>query len=307
MSIPTSGPASFVRAAGFLAASWCASLAAQGPSPFDIRQQITDAIARTEGLHLEVGRVTDRELSGGTFSVPIRVYEPEGEREPRPVIYHIHSGAYLAGNLDTHDNICRYLCASLEAVVVAVHYRRPPEHPFPTALDDCGFVLRWLQGDLENLGGDGRIFLVGDSAGGHLAAALCIRNADAEQPAPIAGQLLVNPATDLRIDSPAHRTYGFLYPSVFAEDQDFDDPLASPLLQGDLSVFPRTAVVVSEKDAIRSDGLRFDAALRDGGLESELFDLPGQGHLAGDWARCSEVAQPAADFAVSVLRRWMGE
>jgi len=102
-------------------------------------------------------------------SVPIRIYRPsEGSS---PLIYYLHGAGFVAGDLDSHDQICRLLAARVEAVVVAADYRLAPEHPFPAAVEDATSTVRWVLDHAEQLGADrSRWAIAGDSAGGTLAA-----------------------------------------------------------------------------------------------------------------------------------------
>jgi carboxylesterase type B len=90
-----------------------------------------------------------------------------------------HGSSFVLCSLDTHDGMCRHLCAGAGCVVVSVDYRLAPEHKYPAGLDDCVFATRWIADHAAELDGDaGRIAVAGDSAGGNLAAAaaLCIRD-----------------------------------------------------------------------------------------------------------------------------------
>ncbi len=102
----------------------------------------------------------------------------------------------MAGDINTHDRNARTLAIELEAVVLSVEYRRPPETPFPGTFDDCLAATRWVAENIGELGGDGhRLAVAGDSAGGNLAAAVALACRD--QGPRLAGQFLIYPATDL--------------------------------------------------------------------------------------------------------------
>ena len=91
-----------------------------------------------------LARVSDRVVAG---SVPVRIYQPEaggpGVTGPRPIVAFAHGGGWVIGDLDTHDDTCRFLSQALSAVVVAVDYRRAPEHPYPAAIDDYWAAVQW--------------------------------------------------------------------------------------------------------------------------------------------------------------------
>lgn len=100
----------------------------------------------------EVARVEDRVLPGPAGELPVRVYTPEGQGT-FPVVVYFHGGGWTIGTLDSHDPICRELCAGASAVVVSVDYRLAPEHPFPAAPDDSVAATRWVADHAAALGG----------------------------------------------------------------------------------------------------------------------------------------------------------
>src|SRR6202035_2481375 len=116
-----------------------------------------------------VASAGDSVVPGAEDSLRARVDRPEGTG-PFPVIAFFHGGGWVIGDLDTHDNMARNLCRGAQAVVVATNYRLAPEHPFPAAADDAVAAARWIAAHLGDLGGDGRLAVAGDSAGGNLAA-----------------------------------------------------------------------------------------------------------------------------------------
>ena len=115
-------------------------------------------------------------------------------RGPFPLVVFFHGGGWVLGDLDTHDPVCRALCAGAECVVVSVGYRLAPEHPFPAALDDALAATRWVGEHAAEVGGDqARIALAGDSAGGNLSAVTALRIRNEGGPI-LRGQLLIYPA-----------------------------------------------------------------------------------------------------------------
>ena len=107
-----------------------------------------------------------------------------------------HGSGFVLCSLDTHDGICRNLCAGAGCVVASVDYRLAPEHPFPAAPEDCLAATRWCAEHAAELGADpARLVVGGDSAGGNLAAVTALRLRDEGGPRPV-GQLLLYPVTD---------------------------------------------------------------------------------------------------------------
>src|SRR5882757_6875313 len=142
----------------------------------------------------ELASVRDITLDGAAGAIAARVYATG--RTPAPTVVYFHGGGWVAGDLFTHERQARTLALELEAVVVSVDYRRPPETPFPGAFEDCLAATKWAAANVGTLGGDAaRLAVAGDSAGGNLAAA--VAQACRDGGPRLAAQFLVYPATDL--------------------------------------------------------------------------------------------------------------
>ena len=111
-------------------------------------------------------------------TVPCRRYTPE---RPTAKLLYLHGGGYVLGGLESHDDICAELAQKAQVAVTAVEYRLAPEHPFPAAFDDCWAVLQTL----------GPCIVAGDSAGGNLSAALCLKARDVGGPKIMAQVLII--------------------------------------------------------------------------------------------------------------------
>jgi acetyl esterase len=145
-----------------------------------------------------VGNVTQRIVQGPGGATTLRTYTPRSPG-PYPLLVFFHGSGFVLCSLDTHDGMCRNLCAGAECLIVSIDYRLAPEHKFPAAVDDCVFATRWVAEHATQLGADpARIIVAGDSAGGTLAAATSLRLRDEDGP-PLCGQLLMYPVTDYHI------------------------------------------------------------------------------------------------------------
>ncbi|WP_336214970.1 alpha/beta hydrolase [Nonomuraea sp. LPB2021202275-12-8] len=186
----------------------------------------------------------------GPDGIPLRHYRPA--EQPRPLVVFAHGGAFVLGDLDTHDRTCRRIADACDVEVLAVDYRRAPEHPCPEAIDDVAAVLRWAR----------PVAVAGDSAGGYLATMACLRLRDADDPLPDL-QILICPNTDLTLTQPSVLDKG----TGHALDADFlawaitcwtpdpaDRAAASPLLAPDLHGMPDALIVTAEHDALRDEG-----------------------------------------------------
>lgn len=125
-----------------------------------------------------ISGTTDSFIPGPGGNLGIRTYMPEGSG-PFPILVFFHGGGFVLCDLDTHDLVCRNLCAGAGCVVVAVDYRLAPENKFPAATDDCLAATRWVAENAGTFQGDpGRIAVGGDSAGANLSTVTAMRIRD---------------------------------------------------------------------------------------------------------------------------------
>lgn len=211
-----------------------------------------------------VAKVENRFIPGPTADLPVRIYTPAG-KWPLPAIVAFHGSGWVISNIDHCDATHRELCNRSGCVVVAVNYQKAPEHKFPTPLNDCYAAVQWVVANAAALGIDpAKVGVGGDSAGGNLATAVCIRARDEGGPT-IAFQMLVYPAVDCRFDTPSMRenAEGYLlttdavkwfWGQYLAKPEDAANPLASPLRCADLSRLPPAIVVTAEFDPLRDEG-----------------------------------------------------
>ena len=164
-------------------------------TPRRARDELTALAESRKDMPLpQPASVADIVIPNASHPIPARVYRPANL--PAPTVMFFHGGGWVAGDLNTHDRLARLIAVDLDAVVVSVDYRRPPEAHFPAALEDCLAATRWAARNIAGLGADaGRLAVAGDSAGGNLAAA--VAQACREEGPALAGQLLIYPATDL--------------------------------------------------------------------------------------------------------------
>ena len=116
-----------------------------------------------------VGSVEELTVPGGAGERDARLYKPEGDG-PWPTLVYLHGGGFVVGDLDTHDQTCRRICRDADIAVLSVDYRLAPEDPFPAGLEDALTATEWAAAHLADLGGDDRLAVGGDSAGGNLSA-----------------------------------------------------------------------------------------------------------------------------------------
>lgn len=240
-----------------------------------------------------VDSIVRAEARGPAGPVPLRIYTSQGATSrPKPLVLHIHGGGWVLGDPDGYERIARAYCAVGDCVLIDVDYRRAPEHKHPAALEDCLAALDWGARNARRLGADPRrIVVTGDSAGGHLAAAVCQTSSRA-----IALQLLVYPVMDAS-PSAAYASRQALGDGRFflrefdilrAEREYFTDdqtarreiapasPVRAPA--GVLRRLPPTVVITAGLDPLVDEGSAYVAAIRAAGGRAEESRYEGTIH-----------------------------
>jgi acetyl esterase len=259
-----------------------------------------------------VAQVQDlRTISG----VPLRLYRNTLAAE-QPALVYFHGGGWTIGDLDTHDVLCRQLCLLAGITVVAVDYRMGPEHRFPAAVDDCVAATRWVQQQAGALGIDpARLAVGGDSAGGNLAAVVCLvmRDEPADLP-PLRHQMLIYPATDMRAVAPSHTHNGSGYlltkesiayyrGHYIADAAQWADWRASPLLASSLQALPPALVLTAGYDPLRDEGRQYADALSAAGTATQYVCFERQVHGFITMGRLIDEANTAVQLCASVLAK----
>ena len=255
----------------------------------------------------------EHEIAVDAGTIRVRTYRPRSLATPMPTLFFIHGGGWFQGNLDTAEVEMGLHPDAVPCFVVSVEYRLAPEHKFPIPLDDCTAAYRWMIDHAEELGVDiDRLAIGGTSAGGNLAAALCLRIRDEQMPMPLL-QLLDVPALDLTMGSASVTEVGDeagltgealagYVEHYLADPADAVNPLASPLLADDLSGLPPAVVVVAEHDPVRDDGERYLVRLHEAGVAAASFRVLAQFH--GGWiVPVTITSRLVADLRVAALQR----
>jgi acetyl esterase len=291
--------------------------AMQSLPPVEARLFYRDRRAVTQPDAPSVAEITELSAEGPHGPIPLRLYRPTGRsdrRDAMPVLVYYHGGGWTIGDLDTHDVLCRQLANGSRCAVVSVDYRMGPEHRFPAAVDDCLAATYWVRRQAEALGLDAtRLAVGGDSAGGNLAAVVAILARDAGD-LPIAYQLLIYPATDMRRGHASHTTNGRGYlleteTITYYHDNYIDDPAhdldwrASPLLRGDLSTLPPSLVLTAGFDPLRDEGLEYADALVAAGNRATYVCFERQIHGFITMGRVIDEANTAVALCAAELER----
>ncbi len=232
--------------------------------------------------------IEDTTVPGPDGPLAVRLYRPQVAHEPLPLVVNSQGGGWVLGNLDAGDWLCPMVAGDAEVVVASVDYRLAPEHPAPAAREDAIAVTAWLVEHAETIGVDGEVAVMGDSAGGNLAALVALVGRDGEGP-PIAHQVLIYPSVDLTRSHPSIErladapilTRGDI--DAFAAHYlgahgDPTDPRLSPWHVEDLSGVAPALVFTAEHDPLRDEGRAYVQRLEDAGVAVRFTDYAGMPH-----------------------------
>lgn len=230
-----------------------------------------------------ISGVSDETIEG----IPVWIYRPEAT--PTGIVIYLHGGGFQSGSRALMNGIATALTLCTGAVVISVEYRLAPENPYPAGLDDAEAVTRWVLAHANNFGvSPAQVVIGGESAGGNLSAALCLRLRDRGGPQ-VAGQVLMFPGTDGPDRDYPSRT---LYDGLVLGKEDFpllvsaylggaldsDDPYVFPMNATDLSGLPPAYTMVGGCDFLRDEGLAYTQRLADAGVPSVVQNVAGQPH-----------------------------
>ena len=270
----------------------------------------------------DVSKTTqDRMTASGAAGAPdveVLVYRPKTVSGPLPCIYHIHGGGYVIGAAKNQEPVHRQISGGLGCAIVSVEYRLAPETPFPGPVEDCYAGLAWTFANAAELGLDaGRIGVMGESAGGGLAAALALLARDRGEYA-LAFQHLIYPMLDDRTCEhpdphphagefiwPAHNNR-FGWSSLLGHEPGRKgvSPYAAPARAEDLSRLPPTFISTGALDLFVEEDLEYARRLMRAGVPTELHVYPGAFH-AFDMAPDAGVAQQARRDSREALARFL--
>ncbi|QUH03917.1 alpha/beta hydrolase [Saccharopolyspora erythraea] len=275
---------------------------AGGPSAAEARSRYAAFQALYPKPDFEVAAIERRTVPGRRGGIPVRVVWPLRPRGTTVVYF--HGGGFVVGSADTHLDHATRIAASTGAVVVSVEYALAPEHPFPAAWVDAVDAVEHVMDDPEIGGEADRTAVAGDSAGGNLALGAALHCRDAGRP--LLGQLLLYPATDLRLLAaiPSHATVNGFYAGT--DPAVLEDPRVSPVLASHTGL-PPTVLSVGSEDFLREDNFGFATALERAGVPLRALVHDGLPHGYFHLGAVSRAAEAACTTVVEAFAELLGD
>lgn len=253
----------------------------------------------------------DIPVTGGT--VHLRIYTPKTGNGPFPVIVYYHGGGFVIANLDVYNASAQGLAEQVGAVVVSVAYRLAPENKFPTAHNDSFAAYEWTVKNAAAIKGDPKkIAVVGESAGGNLAANVSIMARDKKIMIPV-HEVLVYPIAQADMNTKSYQAYANAHPlnkammawftqkyvSAMAEAKD---PRIS-LVNANLKGLPPTTIITAEIDPLNSDGMMLADQLKAAGVAVDSKNYDGVTHEFFGMAALVPEAKDAQAYAAEQLKK----
>ncbi|RZU47514.1 acetyl esterase [Fluviicoccus keumensis] len=240
-----------------------------------LRRGLARSLKALDVEPVDLLEVRDLTIPGEHGAIPARLYRPDTTRE-LPVLICLHGGGWVTLDVDSFDGFCRLLAREGQCNVLSVEYRLAPEHKFPAAIEDALTVLDWAKANRSETGGDGRVGIGGDSAGGNLASVVSMLTRT--EPARVPDlQLLIYPAVDLSEQRESYHAFAsghvlerqameFFIGHYLNHPDEKYDLRVSPLLQPDLSGLPPALIFTAGFDPLRDEGAHFAERLQAAGI-----------------------------------------
>ncbi len=256
----------------------------------------------------------DIPVTGGTTH--IRVYTPKQGKAPYPVIVYYHGGGWVIANIDVYNGGAQGLCEQVGAVVVSVEYPKGPEHKFPAAHVVSFDAYQWVLKNFAELKGDStKLAVVGESAGGNLAANMSMMARDKKIQMPLY-EVLVYPIANNDINSESYVKFAGAKPlnkpmmewfikNEFSSVAQAADPRVS-LVKANLKGMPKTLIIAAEIDPLQSEGKLLSDKLSAAGVQTDYQLYTGVTHEFFGMAAVVPQAKEAQALAASKLKAAFG-
>lgn len=260
---------------------------------------------------------SDRIIDTANGPIALRLYTPQAvAAQVSALLIYVHGGGFAVGDLESHDSLLRFIAHEAGMRVIAIDYRRAPEHPFPAARDDVLACFDWASANVEMLQVDkNKIVLGGESAGGTHAVTAAIA-LSASRPGTLKALWVFVPALDPTGSGESHTTFvtgagrtatefAYLW-SLYLPDEGMRvSPEAAPAF-ADLPGLPATFIYTAEFDPARDDGENFAAKAIASGVDVQLKRRAGLGHQFPEITGISPASRQAVADAAQDLKAAIG-
>jgi acetyl esterase len=240
---------------------------------------------------------SDIRIPAAAGSIGARLYSSQQGAE-KPLIVYIHGGGWVIGDLESHHHFCIALSDASHCTVVALDYRLAPEYPFPAGQDDCLAAIDWLAKNARDVVlCNGQLIVAGDSAGGNIAACVCLELGESSRQK-IKGEILIYPATDhysAGSGSYVVKAKGQLLTTkrtvrfwdTYLQQRTGAEPevqRAFPKRSDNLAALPPTLLITAENDPLRDEGRAYAEQLEkaDVAVTYHHFDTAEHGFACSD-------------------------
>ncbi|MBE6721268.1 MAG: alpha/beta hydrolase [Ruminococcaceae bacterium] len=267
----------------------------RGTEKVDIKEKYELVRQLTRATHPQLlkpsYRPWDHTIQCGDHEVPVRIFTPDGEkRRPGSLLLFFHGGGWVTGDIDSYSDSCIMMTRMTGCSVVSVDYRLAPEYRFPAGLEDCYAAAQMILQNADTFGSfPEQVTLIGDSAGGNLAAAVSLLARERGGIVP-SRQILLYPSTyndhnpeTSPFESVRSNGQGNMLTAQRIEDYmalyrsneaDLQNPYFAPLLAQDLSGQPETLVLTAEFDPLRDEGEEYGRRLANAGSRTFIYRVP---------------------------------
>jgi acetyl esterase len=279
--------------------SFLKALNTSGGKPMETMQP-ADARRVLEGAQTSVEAdisgvdISEKTITEDGISVKLFIMRPAGVEEALPAFMFFHGGGWVLGDFPTHQRFIRDLVVNSGATAIHVEYSRAPEAKYPVALNECFAATKWVAANGAEINVDGtRLAVLGNSAGGDLAAAVALMAKDKKGPE-LKLQVLFWPVTDASFETVSYNKYSndrfltknmmkWFWDNYIPDQNQRNEIYASPLKASldELKGLPPTLVQTAENDVLRDEGEAYARKLNEAGVSVSLVRYQGMIHDYG--------------------------